>query len=284
MKRDVPAAHSMDTTWYAVDEEGVVAEFDTGEAGALPEPGALYHPDSKHSFDAFPLAAARMARLAARGALDTELDPEPDSDERVIVVEAAPEVVADGVEGYRAGETTSARIARELAPYDPWVVREAEPRVLATQRPLPLAECKRIRTLRGVAHLIAEYSRVPAFEEQDERDGMFRFENEDYDVPGAYVRRSAPEEPIRVEELPEATRKQVRTLSLPLRFGEASSLQLADYFGLEELPSWNDEIDARGQPREQGAGAADPARTRAVVMLLLVAAALVIMWMLSRSG
>ena len=34
---DYPAAHSMDTTWFAVDDDGFVAVFDSGEAGAVPE-------------------------------------------------------------------------------------------------------------------------------------------------------------------------------------------------------------------------------------------------------
>jgi len=36
---DYPAAHSMDTTWFAVDEEGHVAAFVTGESGAMPIAG-----------------------------------------------------------------------------------------------------------------------------------------------------------------------------------------------------------------------------------------------------
>src|SRR6185295_8980906 len=34
--RDYPAAHSMDTTWFAVDRDGHIAVFDSGEAGAVP--------------------------------------------------------------------------------------------------------------------------------------------------------------------------------------------------------------------------------------------------------
>ena len=33
---DFPAAHSMDTVWFAVDEAGHVAAFDTGEDGVAP--------------------------------------------------------------------------------------------------------------------------------------------------------------------------------------------------------------------------------------------------------
>jgi hypothetical protein len=33
---DFPAAHSMDTSWFAVDRDGHIAVFDSGEAGAVP--------------------------------------------------------------------------------------------------------------------------------------------------------------------------------------------------------------------------------------------------------
>ena len=33
---DYPAAHSMDTTWFAVDRDGFVAMLVTNEEGALP--------------------------------------------------------------------------------------------------------------------------------------------------------------------------------------------------------------------------------------------------------
>jgi hypothetical protein len=36
MENDYPAAHSMDTTFFAIDRDGHVALFDTGEAGAVP--------------------------------------------------------------------------------------------------------------------------------------------------------------------------------------------------------------------------------------------------------
>src|SRR5690242_17979502 len=37
MDADFPAAHSMDTYWFAVDRDGRVACFESGEAGAVPE-------------------------------------------------------------------------------------------------------------------------------------------------------------------------------------------------------------------------------------------------------
>src|SRR5690349_16321006 len=40
MPPDFPAAHSMDTTWFAVDRDGHVACFSSGEAGAVPSRAA----------------------------------------------------------------------------------------------------------------------------------------------------------------------------------------------------------------------------------------------------
>src|SRR5262245_3578070 len=36
MDMDFPAAHSMDTLWFAVDRDGHIAAFHSGEAGAVP--------------------------------------------------------------------------------------------------------------------------------------------------------------------------------------------------------------------------------------------------------
>jgi hypothetical protein len=36
---DYSAAHSMDSCWFAVDRDGYIAVFDTGESGAMPEVG-----------------------------------------------------------------------------------------------------------------------------------------------------------------------------------------------------------------------------------------------------
>ena len=41
--RDYPAAHSMDSGWYAVDEDGQVALFETGEPGAMPGAAKVLH-------------------------------------------------------------------------------------------------------------------------------------------------------------------------------------------------------------------------------------------------
>jgi hypothetical protein len=37
MEGDYPAAHSMDTTWFAIDARGQIAAFETGEPGHIPD-------------------------------------------------------------------------------------------------------------------------------------------------------------------------------------------------------------------------------------------------------
>lgn len=51
MNENYPAAHSMDTDWFAVDEDGHVALFDSGEPGAVPK--SIASPD--HGYDALKL-------------------------------------------------------------------------------------------------------------------------------------------------------------------------------------------------------------------------------------
>jgi hypothetical protein len=48
MDIDFPAAHSMDTHWFAVDREGHVALFFTGENGYIPSLAASFDPFGTH--------------------------------------------------------------------------------------------------------------------------------------------------------------------------------------------------------------------------------------------
>jgi hypothetical protein len=83
--RDFPAAHSMDTTWFGVDEDGELAVFESGEGGSVP---IAYDrpPDSTAWWDVFkgcplddkrirhiPVDGAALARLCAPEALQKNL-------------------------------------------------------------------------------------------------------------------------------------------------------------------------------------------------------------------
>src|SRR5947209_16298751 len=65
MDADFPAAHSMDTSFFAVDKDGHVAHFSTGEAGAAPMEAGLEDPDA---------ALREIARLVPAGEVVYDLE------------------------------------------------------------------------------------------------------------------------------------------------------------------------------------------------------------------
>ena len=68
--KDFPAAHSMDSTWFAVDEDGEVAVFDTASEGPIPLGGFPVHGDEEGAFD----EGQMLARvLWAKASLDPRL-------------------------------------------------------------------------------------------------------------------------------------------------------------------------------------------------------------------
>jgi len=69
---DFPAAHSMDSTWFAVDDDGQVAVFETGEGGALPKSSRF--PSAGEAAEANVLEVGDLA--AALLQLRAEQDPE----------------------------------------------------------------------------------------------------------------------------------------------------------------------------------------------------------------
>lgn len=75
---DFPAAHSMDTEWFAVDDDGHVAVFDSGEGGAVPrgiEEGARDDLAERICFDHgdWLWSQAAMRGLHARASRDHEI-------------------------------------------------------------------------------------------------------------------------------------------------------------------------------------------------------------------
>jgi hypothetical protein len=67
---DYPAGHSMDSTWFAVDESGEVAFFDTSEGGAIPSEG---FPVGGEGGDGPNWWEVAFALLIAQGREDEEL-------------------------------------------------------------------------------------------------------------------------------------------------------------------------------------------------------------------
>lgn len=239
---DPPAAHSMDTTWFAVDADGCVGVFESGEAGGVPNDAPIGMSPGDSTFEVALFDGLVAARRFEAGTLrPPSEDPNP-GDARLIAIL---EPTTDGPTTYRdqAGRLYGAQAL--LAPFDPVVVHDHDPRVLVTRRVVPPAKAKAIASAKGVLRVLASEEMWDALDGPE--PPVFAYGNDDYEAPGRYVRQSAPEAPIRVDDLPEPIRDHLASFRIPVRFQENTELQLADYFDAADVATW-DELPLQGAP------------------------------------
>ncbi len=280
MKRLVPAAHSMDTTWFAVDADGFVAAFETGEAGALPM-NAAAGPEAG-DFDAWPLELALVARALGEGTFPDDEDdlPLPSYAEQVVLVLSPDEDESPTTYRDAAGRTYS--VHERLG--EGWLVlRDAEPRVVASTAFVEPTRLAALAEDAGVARLIV--ADEITYWREDGGGALYRYHNDDYGNPGAYAREATPIEPLDAASLPDAIRERVTALRLDLRFADAPSLHLADHLKDTECHVWG-ETTLRGEPIGGADGAPakpgmDPATARKILLAVAVlAAAAILLWLL----
>jgi hypothetical protein len=275
MRDDFPAAHSMDTTWFAVDEDGRVARFDSGEAGAVPLEAANGGGAAEPSFDVFLLDVASVIdRIASLPPGDFEPDEFPRR-AALVVEPAAKEEGAD----YR----TPAADAPEIESLDVIVLRASGPRVLVTKKPLEPKELARLAKHPGVKCLLTG-DQISELLEEGSNLVRFSHDEKKYDEPGAYRRAESPEHAMRVEDVPEVIRADVGALRLPVKFSEAETLHLADHMKDAQAATYND-TTLRGEPLPVNhAALAKEAsvRKRQLLLLFFIMAVLVVVIVLLR--
>jgi hypothetical protein len=244
--RDFPAAHSMDTIWWAVDGQGHVARISTGEAGSvpaeLPEPSAsdeLYEQlaAAKVPFycdDLFSQADGKLYLRDYRQAWDE-------------VAEQAPEATGDvdyffGFLLWFRDEAALAKVTTASAAAAPNVVQRI--RRLFTPAAAALAESGwgvlRLPvegkvavwistweegpkpTLADVRRLLASGDILRGWvyqrELEPERMGLFGYELETFDnwIAGPFERGGDPPRPLRLDDLPAGARGMLAPFELPL--------------------------------------------------------------------
>jgi len=217
---DFPAAHSMDTTWFAVDRDGHVACFDSGEAGAVPT--ASFHGDAGYEL------RERLAEFLPRG-------------------EAAYDLAGrqtPGTEGmpvfHRAnGREMDYPALLFLSSLDP--VREALASGQAVQVPsadsfavtfqhLPAELGKRIHdagACRVCFYLFRQLEGGPG----PAHVGFFEYEHltENW-ISGPYGRIARPLKPLHVDQLPPDVRARVKQMRFDaLNFAEATHIQPVEH-------------------------------------------------------
>jgi hypothetical protein len=214
----VPAAHSTDSTWYAVDENGEVALFDTGEPGAVPNNAGLVGGEAADRADPYPVFF--MEALSAARALDAEPLSDPDPPRAGFALVAFEDQAAD----LQRWNLTPLHRGKRVWGVTPGVASREALEVLSAEGAFVIPQ--------GSGYLY-EFDA-----------GITRYSCEDYAVPGLYTReRHAP---LKASELPDAVRTPIERLKLPLKFEQTEELQLADVPGIGELAIWGD-LGPRGE-------------------------------------
>jgi len=240
-----PAAHSMDTTWFAVDADGYVGVFDTGEDGGLPLAAAA-GPEAG-SFDSWPLDAVLLARGIVDGTypwLDEPVDHYSSAARVVLVLHPDAD---DSPTTYRDASDRSYSIHEQLPDDGVRVLRDRDPRIVCLEHPLAPAKIERLAKDPRVAHVVDQ---MEALEWSWEGGGpVYRYGNRDYGDPGGYTRAAAPKEPVRLGDLSDELSDELSALRLPVTFADTEALHLADHFSDEECVTYSD-TTLRGEPKE----------------------------------
>lgn len=208
MVADYPAAHSMDTSWFAVDKEGHVACFDTGEEGLMPNcAGTQDHEAIAQWLGESALAGgmpvgqrSRALRRSGQGEHCTQAAKRPPGP--VIFFLTAEEAALNVAMRHRA------RFAHSVAG-PAAVILDRVPRTLATQ-------LHRDGVCRGCYPL--------------EELEVFSYSCHDYG-PFPYQRDVTPSLPLHLDQLPPGLRQAVQLVAFDaLLFADAPKVQPAEFF------------------------------------------------------
>jgi hypothetical protein len=216
---DFPAAHSMDTTWFAIDRDGHVAMFESGESGCVPEDAYLGDDHDEVTdlvHDLPPTGAVHdlAGRRAAAGADHVDLAYLGDGSEVIVFV-------------------------RDLAP-----LRDLLARIEATELAATSGAALQVRALDRAAleELHAREACLGCFLFfEDERGelaahGVYRYGHTcDNWIAGPYAREAIPASPIHCDALPALT----EAVRYPGRFADTPELQPAELWPCQSWgPSW----------------------------------------------
>jgi hypothetical protein len=207
---DLPAAHSMDTEWFAIDGHGHIGVFFSDETGQVPLAyWTVWETDSNwHDLlaEIVRLASPGEIRFVADGVFDAKRDPRERYDDGQLVTE-----------WYDLCTWNEDSMLLELdAPPDPSVVRRLESAyVLGCEQPLvylsrssgwPVADAwHELGVVRALLHPPMEPSRF----------GVYRYENREW-YGSSYGRSITPMgAPLRVESLATAVRRRLGEVQLP---------------------------------------------------------------------
>lgn len=251
------AAHSMDSGWFAVDEDGNVAHFDTGEGGAIPAAAKLVTGEAAATgIDGWEFVLPWLARQ--RGASTEGLD-----------------LTAPFSAVFETEATAHAAAAEHGTPLRESKTRTAEFCPDASRGTEGSLHAK-VSAMAGFIGFAPTYEDVFEDDAISERYPVFLYAHGTWEIPGEYVRRgSAFAETscnaLAAEELQDAER-------MATRFSSEETIQLADFYENAECDSWSQGDLRTGELPEghRGRRQRDPASP--IKLLLIVLALVLFVW------
>jgi hypothetical protein len=245
---DYPAAHSMDTDWFAVDGEGNVALFRSGEEGAVPAHAGFAQDSGSHFLEQLVMEAA--AEIWSSGSVRDRHchvhEPAAEDWQRemfgaVLFLRRRP----DRQLGRFGDDKLAPRIALKdetLYPVYSGILRPDVYEQLHADGVCAGCGCLHLGRLANL--------------------GVFEFECNEYGVP-PYGRTSAPQRPVRVDEMPLALRELLRNKRLSTAiFAQSSKIQPIEHVPCETYGGADTYIGTDGEtyrlPPRPGQEAAPP--------------------------
>lgn len=217
---DFPAAHSMDTTWFAIDSDGQVAVFESGESGCVPVDAYLGEEfgDVTETLHALPSTGAIYDLAGLRASASHDHVPRE----------------------YLRATTELVVFVRELAP-----LRELLPRLDAETLAATSGAALLVRTVDpdALGELHARHACLGCFHfgVYDERGdiaahGLYRYEHTDNSgLAGPYARAAIPARPLRHDAVPDLG----KAARYPGRFADTPQLHPAELWCCESWgPAW----------------------------------------------
>lgn len=279
-QQDFPAAHSMDTQWYAVDEQGHVGVFDTGEDGALPNDAAFGFAPVDPNFNEDELTVLRIAHAIAGG--DDPMGdwrPAPSAGRALVLLDLESEAeVKEALHGFA---------------FIP--IHDRAPFLVLSEGELSKDDVELLRATEGVRWTLDLRDTYELFSDSEGDDGLYHFSRDHGEDPGLYTLRRAPAEPLELSPKLKELSSALSRLRLPVDFSKTEQVHLADHLSDGEAQTWGDlplrysedylaEQERRdAEILERHARRKDPelekAKGRLVLLALLFIGVLVYLWL-----
>jgi hypothetical protein len=224
---DYPAAHSMDTEWYAVDADGHVGVFSSGEEGAVPESAGTDHEIPRDLKDALPESPFRLMDWLGEDRQEHHIElPSRERKKglgRTLMFLVSLDPVRDKLDRYQVQYAPASEgvavLFHNLPVETAWTLHES-------------GACF------GCFPWFPDKDYYDLSDDRPRRLGLFQYDHHDPGLAGPYERGQAPDQPIKVDQIPPDLRALVSRLRLAeVRFAEAEKIQPA---GLVPCSSWGD--------------------------------------------